>query len=82
MNDQQQQRIEKIALFRFGVLGDLVHLAPGEDKEKRARSEYATLAKLAEDFREQKRVSFLRFVKGIKDDVKLYRARRVESKPR
>ncbi|MGB8260784.1 MAG: DDE-type integrase/transposase/recombinase, partial [Terracidiphilus sp.] len=30
MNDQQQQRIEKIALFRFGVLGDLVHLAPGE----------------------------------------------------
>jgi putative transposase len=30
MNDKQQQRIEQIALFRFGVLGDLVHLAPGE----------------------------------------------------
>ena len=30
MNDQQKQRIEQIALFRFGVLGDLVHLAPGE----------------------------------------------------
>ena len=30
MNDEQQKRIEQIALFRFGVLGDLVHLAPGE----------------------------------------------------
>ena len=56
--------------FEVGMLSTTVHLAPGEDKEKRARSEYATLAKLAEDFREQKRVSFLRFVKGIKDDAK------------
>jgi transposase InsO family protein len=30
VNDQQKQRIEQIALFRFGVLGDLVHLTPGE----------------------------------------------------
>jgi putative transposase len=30
VNDQQRQRIEQIALFRFGVLGDLVHLTPGE----------------------------------------------------
>lgn len=30
MNEQQKQRIEQIALFRFGVLGDLVHFTPGE----------------------------------------------------
>ena len=30
MNDQQKQRMEQVALFRFGVLGDLVHLSPGE----------------------------------------------------
>lgn len=30
MNDEQKQRIEQIALFRFGVLGDLVHVPPGE----------------------------------------------------
>jgi putative transposase len=30
VNDQQKQRIEQTALFRFGVLGDLVHLKPGE----------------------------------------------------
>jgi putative transposase len=30
VNDQEAKRIEQIALFRFGVLGDLVHLSPGE----------------------------------------------------
>ena len=30
MNDQEKKRIDDIALFRFGVLGDLVHLSPGE----------------------------------------------------
>jgi putative transposase len=30
VNQEQKQRIEQIALFRFGVLGDLVHAAPGE----------------------------------------------------
>lgn len=30
MNDQEKQRLEQIALFRFGVLGDLVHLSAGE----------------------------------------------------
>ena len=30
VNDEQKQRIEQIALFRFGVLGDLVHVTPGE----------------------------------------------------
>ena len=30
MNDLEKKRIEDIALFRFGVLGDLVHLTPGE----------------------------------------------------
>jgi len=30
VNDQEKKRIEDIALFRYGVLGDLVHLPPGE----------------------------------------------------
>lgn len=30
MKDEEKKRIEDIALFRFGVLGDLVHLTPGE----------------------------------------------------
>jgi putative transposase len=30
VNDQEKKRIDDIALFRFGVLGDLVHLSPGE----------------------------------------------------
>lgn len=44
MNDHEKKRIEDIALFRFGVLGDLVHLTPGEKavaeqlKEKAART--------------------------------------------
>ena len=56
--------------FEVGMLSTTVHLAPGENKEVRARKEYATLTKMAEDFREQKRVSFLRAIKGMKDDAK------------
>jgi transposase InsO family protein len=29
VNDDEKRRIEQVALFRFGVLGDLVHLTPG-----------------------------------------------------
>lgn len=29
MNDDEKRRIEQVALFRFGVLGDLIHLTPG-----------------------------------------------------
>lgn len=29
MNDDEKRRIEQVALFRFGVLGDLIHLPPG-----------------------------------------------------
>ena len=34
MNDQVQKHIEQIALFRYGVLGDLVHIKPGEIIQK------------------------------------------------
>jgi putative transposase len=30
VKDQEKKRIDDIALFRFGVLGDLVHASPGE----------------------------------------------------
>lgn len=43
MKDDEKRRIEQVALFRFGVLGDLVHLMPGDKaiahqlKEKASR---------------------------------------------
>jgi transposase InsO family protein len=30
VNDREKKRLDDIALFRYGVLGDLVHLSPGE----------------------------------------------------
>ena len=30
MNDQETKRIQEMALFRYGVIADLLHLAPGE----------------------------------------------------
>lgn len=41
MNDQEIKRIEQIALFRFGVLGDLVHLQPGDKAISRLLHEKA-----------------------------------------
>jgi transposase InsO family protein len=44
-NEDEKTRIEEVALFRFGLIGDLVHLPPGdrglyERLEKKAEGEY------------------------------------------
>jgi hypothetical protein len=41
MRQNQIKRIEQIALFRFGVLGDLVHLQPGDKAISRLLQEKA-----------------------------------------
>ena len=56
--------------FEVGILSTTVHLKPGEDRATAVRSAYADLAKLGEEFREQKRVSFLRALKGLREDPK------------
>jgi hypothetical protein len=56
--------------FEVGMLSTTVHLKSGQDKSAAARAAYDELEKLGEEFRERKRVSFLRGLKGILGDAK------------
>jgi hypothetical protein len=56
--------------FEVGMVSTTVHLKPGQDKLSVASAAYDELEKLGEEFRERKRVSFLRGLKGILSDPK------------
>ena len=56
--------------FEVGMVSTTLHLKPGQDKLGAAREAYGLLEKLGEEFRERKRVNFLRALKGVLEDPK------------
>ena len=68
MNDDMKKRSEEVALFRFGVIGDLVHLPPG------AKGLYARLKeKAAIDYRIPGSTRVRVAEETIRDWLKAYR---------
>ena len=57
--------------FEVGMISVSFHVpagTPAPEIEAMARQTYASLRGLGEEFREEKRVSFLRMLKHVKDD--------------
>lgn len=68
MNDDVKKRSDEVALFRFGVIGDLVHLPPG------AKGLYARLKEKAEiDYRIPESTRVRVAEETIRDWLKAYR---------
>ena len=78
VNDDVKKRSDEVALFRYGVIGDLVHLPPG------AKGLYARLKEKAEiDYRIPESTRVRVAEETIRDWLKAYRKGGFESlKPR